>query len=62
MASVPQKFAERDPVPTFLQSFYNNEVGKEARGAGAGPRSRFACVSAHKGEEAGAALEYRETI
>ncbi len=31
-----QKLAKGDPLPIFLKSFYNNEVGKEAPEARAG--------------------------
>ncbi len=35
-SSATKKRAKGDPVPTFLQFFYNNEVGKEAPEARAG--------------------------
>ncbi len=35
-----KKSAKGDPVPTFLQCFYNSEVGKEAPEARVGPRNR----------------------
>ena len=36
LAGSVTKLAEGDPLPIFLKSFYNNEVGKEAPEARAG--------------------------
>ncbi len=46
-----QKLAKGDPLPIFLKSFYNNEVGKEATEARAGslaPFFRARSLSGHK--------------
>ncbi len=50
-----KKESERRPRPDFPSVFYNNEVGKEAPEARAGPRSPDAF---YRGEEAGAVLKY----
>ena len=46
-----QNLAEGDPLPIFLEFFYNNEVGKEAPEARAGSLDRFS------GRGAGAATK-----
>ncbi len=49
--------AKGDPVPTFLQFFYNNEVGKEAPEPEEDPAAVFFSISTHKSEEAGADIK-----